>query len=172
MQSSNSPGFATFQRCRVILRPLCLSCPSLALQQCHAGRLKMRVVIRFLLVLLASVPFVGLPLVQGRDVHAQIDASLLHCTYHGPLSVGSQPTPALLHVLVKAKRQADGTFLLRTVSYIERADYRGNVGLLARASPTGRATAKSLNLAAYLCRWARLFTSPRQARDFRAAPRC
>lgn len=132
----------------------------------------MKVIVIFLLVLLALVPFVGLPLVQGRDVHALIDASLLHCTYHGPLSVGSQPTPALLHVLVKAKTQADGTFLLRTVSYIERADYQGNAGILARASPNGRAAAKSIDLAAYLCRWARLFASPRQAGDFCAAPRC
>ena len=100
----------------------------------------MRSIVRSLLVLNTIVYLVGLSPVEGGDINALVDASLLHCTYHGPLSVRSRPTPALLHVLVKAKTEADGTFLLRTVSYIERVDYQGNVDILDRASATGWAT--------------------------------
>ena len=102
----------------------------------------MTTVVRFLLVLLALVYLVGLPTVVGRDT-ALVDASLLHCNYHGPLLVRSRPTPAVLHLLVKAKTEADGTFLLRTVSYIERVDYEGDTRFLDRTSATGLATAES-----------------------------
>ena len=103
----------------------------------------MKTVVNFLLVLLALVGFVGLTPVAGSDINALVDASLLHCNYHGPLLVGARPTPVLLHVLVKAKTQADGTFLLRTVSYIEKVDYEGNSDFLDGSSANGRATAES-----------------------------
>ncbi len=53
------------------------------------------------------------------------DVTLL--TYHGSLEVGAEAlqVQVLLHVLVKVKQRADGSFKVRTVTYAERPELAG-----------------------------------------------
>ena len=48
-------------------------------------------------------------------------------TFHGPIRSDSEADQVeiLLHVLLKTKRQDDGTFVVRTVSYTERVEPQG-----------------------------------------------
>ncbi|KAL0020128.1 hypothetical protein WJX77_004185 [Trebouxia sp. C0004] len=41
-------------------------------------------------------------------------------TYHGPIPSGREAVLIILHILLKAKRQTDGSYLVRTVAYAER----------------------------------------------------
>lgn len=43
-------------------------------------------------------------------------------TFHGVAndSSGQQPVPIIVHVLIKAKRQVNGSYFVRTVTYVER----------------------------------------------------
>lgn len=80
---------------------------------------------------LLSLFFSGLLPYAVRVTGAATDAinsETLLLTYHGPVEVGTGPlqVQVLLHVLVKAKRQADDSYVVRTVSYAERPEIQGN----------------------------------------------
>ena len=81
-----------------------------------------------LVLLLVSGPYAPLIHVVGKrsgfsavtNASSKQDLTLL--TYHGSLEVGAEAlqVQVLLHVLVKVKQRADGSFKVRTVTYAER----------------------------------------------------
>ena len=70
-------------------------------------------------------PKTGVPVVPDT-----LGSVLTLFTYHGPVEVSPEEMQlnVILHVLVKAKRRADGSFALRTVSYAERPELKGERG--------------------------------------------
>lgn len=84
-----------------------------------------------LVLLLVSGPQAPLIRVVGKrsafsavtNTSSKQDLTLL--TYHGALEVGAEAVQVqvLLHVLVKVKQRADGSFKVRTVTYAERPEF-------------------------------------------------
>ena len=86
-----------------------------------------------LVLLLVSGPYaplirvVGKPPVFSAVTTASSKQDLTLLTYHGSLEVGAEAlqVQVLLHVLVKVKQRADGSFKVRTVTYAERSELAG-----------------------------------------------
>ena len=86
-----------------------------------------------LVLLLVSGPQAPLIRVVGKrsafssvtNTSSKQDLTLL--TYHGALEVGAEAVQVqvLLHVLVKVKQRADGSYKVRTVTYAERPEFAG-----------------------------------------------
>ena len=114
-------------------KPWRTSLPICRLVFVHARQLQCDAMLAVLILLLASTPFAPVSYVVCRRplvtaAHADpTNHDLTLLTYHGPVEgVGEAlPEQILLHVFVKAKQQADGSFLVRTVSYAERSELSG-----------------------------------------------
>ena len=64
---------------------------------------------------------------EAKSVFTNLQTSGLPLfTYHGSVRAGKDAkVPILLHVLVKVKRRANGSVVVRTTSYPERVDVQG-----------------------------------------------
>ena len=63
-----------------------------------------------------------------QDVTAPVSLGnfgMVQLTYHGPVPSGREAVLVILHILLKAKRQTDGSYLVRTVAYAERPALQG-----------------------------------------------
>ncbi len=95
--------------------------------------------IALLVILLLSVPRTQVACQLPRTAASANSISnrdLTLLSYHGPVEVGAEAlqVQVLLHVLVKAKRQTDGSFAVRTVSYAERPEIKGEQPAYASAA--------------------------------------
>lgn len=82
-------------------------------------------------LLVAGLVLTPLAQVQCRavqDVVAPVNLGnfgMVQLTYHGPVTSGREAVFVILHILLKTKRQTDGSYLVRTVAYAERPALQG-----------------------------------------------
>ena len=73
-------------------------------------------------------------------------------TFHGLVEDAQGQQPVIVHVLTKAKRHANGSFLVRTVSYVERVALQSeSAKLIYGAKVSGIYHAKSRFLVSAVC---------------------
>ena len=77
---------------------------------------------------LVLVPFAQVQCRAVQDIAAPVNIGnfgMAQLTYHGPVTDGREAVLIILHILLKAKRQTDGSYLVRTVAYAERPALQG-----------------------------------------------
>jgi len=121
----------------------CEQCHSRKCLYCHAALVLQRwpsleqqqmcrlVKYALLVAALVLTPFARFAQVQCRavqDITAPVDLGklgMVQLTYHGPVPSGREAVLIVLHILLKAKRQTDGSYSVRTVAYAERPALQG-----------------------------------------------
>ncbi len=78
---------------------------------------------------LVLTPFAQVQCRAVQDIAAPVSLGnfgMIQLTYHGPVTSGREAVLIILHILLKAKRQTDGSYLVRTVAYAERPALQGS----------------------------------------------